>query len=334
MTVVRNLTPFAALSLPLMNQRGEDVLVVLVAGRFDLPAAGRPASEPPRASADQPVPSLGDVYWGTPGVSSLRREGQAVHARPGTDIYLEGHAWAPGGRACLQGHVEVTVGACRRAAVVHGDRVWRTGLSGVVPSTAGPFVRVPIRHERCFGGPSSERNPVGVGLHERKSQAIDQPLPNFEDPRVPLRALGDRPLPQGFGPIARHWLPRRPLGGTYDAQWIETRAPLWPVDLDERFFSAAVPDLCAIPGLVGGESVRIEGVAPDGPIAFALPRVALQAKFRIGSEVFRERMALDSLYLEPDDASFTMIWRAHALAQGRLLEGAATVRALEPWEAG
>ena len=76
-----------------------------------------------------------------------------------------------------------------------------------------------------------------------------------------VRSPRDRPLPRGFGPVARHWLPRRALGGSYDAAWVEARVPLWPADVDPRFFMAAPEPLQATRHLVGGELLVVLGTA-------------------------------------------------------------------------
>jgi hypothetical protein len=340
---VDNLTPFAAISLLSMTRRDEESLTVLVAGRFDLPAAGRPAPRALTISEKQQPPPMEDIYWGEPGLSSLRYEGQTSYVRPGTDIYLNGHAWAPRGRPCRHSQIELRVGPCQRVAVVYGDRVWQRGLLGVTTSSPEPFVKIPLQYERCFGGsPTSasistvqaaERNPVGVGLFERSGEAVGHPLPNFENPNALLRSVGDRPLPQGFGPVCRSWLPRRTFGGTYDAEWVQSRAPLWPADFDERFFCAASPGLCAVPHLRGGEPVYLAGVSPDGPLSFALPSVQLQAKFRVAGRIERRLMLLDGVLLEPDKGVLTMLWRTHQVAQGELLDHAPVVlRELHDWE--
>lgn len=341
MPEVNNLTPFAALSLFAVNKRGEDVLVIVVAGRYVLPKAGRPTTGPLAIHAEQRLPPLADVYWGEPGASSVRYEGQGCYFRPGTDIYLTGHAWAAGERPCDSSQLEIQVGSCRKQALVFGDRHWRLGLTGRSPSRPEPFIKIPIRYEHCFGGAvvaasgvnkrAIAHNPVGVGIF--RDNGAEARLPNFEDPQALLRSVDDRPLPMGIGPVCRGWMPRLRFGGTYDSRWVETRAPLWPLDFDERFFCAAPPGLCAIPHLRGGELVHLVGVSPGGAITFCLPTDGLQAKFKCDGRVVRQAMLLDGVLLEPDDSVLTLIWRAHREAHGELLNHEpVTVRRFHNWE--
>ena len=341
MSALENLTPFAATCIPSMARDDRLLTLVIVAGRFEMPPAGARGDAPPAIAADQGEVLLVDRYVGDPASSSLLYAGQSAPTRPCTDLALHGHVWAPGGKPCARGLVGLRVGRWHKQAIVFGDRVWSAGVTGPTPGRPKPFVSLPLGYERCFGGTparflrstaaATEHNPVGRGLHDSERDARDQPLPNFEDPDAPLQTLTDRPRPCGFGPIARHWRPRREFAGTYDRAWLERRAPLWPADLDDRFFSAAAPGLQATPHLEGGEPVQIVGMSPHGAHAFTLPRHHLQARFEVGRDSHRRRLILDAVHFEPDAASFTMYWRAHLVADP-LTVAVAVVRALAPWE--
>ena len=342
MSQLENLTPFAALCLPSMSRTDERLTLIVVSGRFELPSAGVPRTEPPRTAEEQGEVRLADEHAGEPNALELVHEGQATYTRPGTDLYLHGLAWAPGGKPTPRSTIGLRVGPCQKGAVVFGERVWSQGIGGASPSRPVPFASMPLTYTRCFGGtpasPSraeaeaSEHDPIGCGLHGSEREAIGQPLPNFEDPQALINAQGDRPRPCGFGPVARHWRPRRAFAGTYDQAWAELRMPLWPKDLDERFFCAAAPGLCAVPHLQGGELVRIVGMAPDGAYEFPLPRVRLEARFEVGRSSIRRRMVLDALSFELEESSFVMTWRAYVAADP-LAVAAVVVRALASWEA-
>lgn len=326
--------------MPSMSLDDEELAMIVVAASHDMPTPAARSPEPLAVSDEQaPIP-LGDEYNGEPGASSLRWEGQGVCTRPGTDIYVSGHAWAPRGKPVGQVSVGVRVGPCQRTAIVFGERFWSVGLSGRVPTKPQPFERIPLLYERCFGGTvegargktavAVDHNPVGRGLHDDPEQ---HPLPNIENPAELLSSPSDRPLPHGFGPVARGWLPRRSLAGTYSSTWVDTRAPLWPPDLDPRFFLAASPGLQAQPYLQGGEPVSLVGLHPDGPIGFELPSLRLVAKFYLADRVERRSLVLDAIMLEPDEAKVTSIWRASVIARPTMLAVEhATLRLLEPWE--
>ena len=338
-----NLTPFAARAFPSMDREDEELLVVVVAGRFRLPRAGLGAVHEVLPHEQQAPVVVTDEYWGGPADSSLRYEGQSAYRKPGTDVQLNGHAWAPRGRPTTEARLAVQVGAAGAAAAVFGDRCWSRRILGLRPTQPRPFECIPIRHEYGFGGRSgpasarimaaSERNPVGRGLVVSPAESGDRPLPNFEDAAALIRDVNDLPAPVGFGPIARHWMPRRAYAGTYDEAWIRRRAPLWPQDLNDRFFCSAPSALCVMPHLVGGEAVAIVGAHPDGDLHFTLPRLRLSVKFILQRRTVRRSAVLDGLILEPDERSFTMIWRS-GLRVGRDLASieSTIVRLLEPSE--
>ena len=284
MSGVLNLTPYAAVSLPSLSRDDYELTLVVVQARFHLPSAGVVARDELRPLDEQGEIQLADDYYGDPATTSLAAEGQSAYVRPGTDISMRGDAWAPGGRPTTQSLVGLRVANRQKGAVVLGERVWTPGLAGLVPSRPIPFTSIPLRYERCFGGTAAQlrgararaadRNPVGRGIYPSEREAVGGLLPNFEDPRHPITSYADHPPPHGFGPIARHWQPRRALSGTYDDAWLEDRVPLWPADFDERFFLSAPVDLqggpsprrrgtCSCGGYVSPRCVRVH-VAPPG----------------------------------------------------------------------
>ena len=336
---IENLTRFAATDLPSLDRDGRGLLLVCVSGRFELPSPGKAAAETVEPSENQPPPVFEDAYWGEPGKSSLKYEGQSCYFRPGTDIYMNGSAWAPLGRPAPVVPVNLRVGSCQQHLVAIGDRFWRRGtLSGGHISSPEPFVSMPLVYERSFGGAVAAelwepKNPVGRGLYRNSKEALDRPLPNIENPKDLIKDLTDHPAPMGVGPIARNWQPRLSYAGTYDEKWVKEDAPLWPKDLDERFFCAASPGLTSPKHLVGGEPVLLEGVAPDGGFRFALPQVRLVVKARFRKREERRLMTLDAVTLEPDEGTITLTWRAAISAHRALLEHEVTlIRELKPWE--
>ncbi|MDB4989711.1 MAG: hypothetical protein JWN04_4889 [Myxococcaceae bacterium] len=339
-----NLTPFSAIALPSLDKADEELLVIIVSARFSFTLGKKDSQAAVTVHDEQPAVQMSDEYWGDPTTSSLRYEGQTAYEKPGTDIQLAGHAWRPPGeRQVTESWLGVQVGANRMAALVFGDRRWVKGVL-LTSSRPLPFERIPIRYEHCFGGSAapgssariiqaSERNPVGCGLVLSSKTVDGQPLPNFELPSARIQDPTDYPLPAGFGPVARHWQPRRGLAGTYDEAWVRKRAPYWPNDFDLRFFSSAPPALCAVPHLVGGERVSIVGAHPDGNVQFVLPQLRLSAKINLRHESVRKPMILDGLLLEPDEGHFTMTFRAsHKMGKGMADLESMVVRSLESWE--
>ena len=93
--------------------------------------------------------------------------------------------------------------------------------------------------------------------------------------------------------------------------------PLYPVDLDDRFFLCSPPDQRPPVYLAGGECVELSNVTPDGQLAFVLPKIALrfETEFR-GRASVTHRAQLHTVLVEPDVPRVVMVWRtalaAHA----------------------
>jgi len=168
---------------------------------------------------------------------------------------------------------------------------------------------------------------------KKKSHAKNQPLPNIESIKNRISTIKDKPTPTGFGPIARHWKPRVDYAGTYDQDWVETKAPFWPDDFDPRFFQAAAPGLATKNYLIGGEQVKIIGFSHKGVFNFKLPELRLLAKFRFIDSTEKKIMVLDAVHFEPDEQEMTLTFRTSVTTFNRIPDlFSTTIRELEPWE--
>lgn len=325
MPALTNTTPYGVALEVSCDRHGRPCLLAVVAAAFHLPRVGVTAGGPLARCEEQAAPALQDEYYGEPARTSLRREGQSCHARPGTDIYLRGYAWAPGGRACREARLHLEVGGRSVEARLSGARRWQRGPLGVVASRPEPFERVALRYEACVGGSDEPRNPVGCGVHRDERRALDQELPQIEDPQQLLRTHAERPAPVGLGPIGRWWTPRVGFAGTYDDKWREERAPLWPLDLDNRFFHAAHPSLVARPHLGGGEAVRLIGGHPDGEWRFALPTLRLKATTYYANLTRDVRdLRLDAVDVDTETRTLTLVLRTAIPTPGGLFRHVST----------
>ena len=343
MADVENATPFGVRAIPSCDRNGNDLLLIVIAAHFQLPDPAY-TERRLRLFRTQEQPQLADEYVGEPGISSIRREGQSSYTKPATDISVAGDACAPNGKPATEMNVSVRVGPCGVDLRVQGDRVWERSVTlGVRPSSPKPFLRMPVVWERAYGGVANSsnkerpmfepRNPVGCGFETDPDAAIGKPLPNIENPHQLLGRVLDRPQPVGIGPIARHWLPRALYAGTYDETWRRERAPLWPVDFDERFFCGAVSQLQASPHLAGGEEVFLRGFHPDGVIRFVLPTLRMVARSHFVDRVVRTEPILDGVHIGADVGCLTMYYRAAVPAPLSFIKHRETLlRLVEPWE--
>ena len=310
-----NRTSYAAERALLADLDGSEIWVVAVKATFDL-SSGRPV-----VAAEQVPVCLVDEYNGKPGESSLKYESDLVYRKPGTDVVVNGHAYAPNGKKAKRLDATVQVGPVRKTVRVYGDRHWRRAIVGLRASRPQPFDRVPLIYERAFGGVDfssnsprkqgvEERNPIGIGFGLTKRFLRGKPLPNLEDPADEIRGWKHRRTPTNFGLVCRHWMPRRRYVGTCDETWLKMRCPLYPNDFDVRYFLGAAWGLTTTPHLRGGERVDLTHLTPGGRLTFDLPRVGLSMRTRVRGRWIHHAAHLGSVILEPDFPRVMLVWQS------------------------
>ena len=294
------------------------LLVVIVKGTFQMPAqsGGRLA-----LAAEQAPLITSDEFHGEPGLSAPKYEIDYAPRKPFCDVLLNGTAYAPGGRPTDRMTVGLAIGNWSKSMAVVGNRVW-LGAGGIRATAARPFVSMPISYDNAFGGADLRHespaehaafmpNPSGRGFHRhlRAEWLEGSPLPNTEEPGVPITRPDGTYRPMAFGPLGRQWEPRVRFAGTYDQDWLDNVFPFLPADFDERYYQAAGPDQ-QVPRPVGEQMLRLSGLTPQGYLECVLPQ------FEAPIQVFPKRGAredlvgtVDTIVVEPDLERVTLTWR-------------------------
>lgn len=300
-----NHTPFAPLFFQSRNPAGVEFGVLVIRGTFSiLPGnALRPYPE------QHPIVDA-DVYFGEAAKSSVKMESDLAPFKPKADIHLNAVARAPRGEPAPQWLVRVRIGKLKKYLRVTGPRYWQHHtLGGWKLSKPEASMEVPIRYELALGGVyekkdarvAYEYNPVGVGLLDPKYTKHKDPIsaPQVEDPRDPIIDAGHHYNPQGFAPIARAWLPRRRLAGTFDERWQKARWPNLPEDFDYAHYNSAHSDLIYSGYLRGDEQIAVLGLHHDQELTFQLPGYRMAALLRCeDGSMGAAQLALDTLYLD------------------------------------
>lgn len=316
---IDNRTPFAVeMNFP-TDEEGRPLVVPVVKATFDVDTRGVLSLAPEQV----PIDFLGENH-GEPGISSIRLEPDLAFLKPSTDAVLLGHAQAPRSQTT---HVDVTfqAGKLGKTLRVWGNR-WVAGGVMADLSPPEPFERIPLTWERAFGGwdrtPESEdlhwfdtRNPVGVGYVSKHGRVVEgSPLPNIEDPWDPLRVPGGQCKPVGFGFVSPNWQSRAAFAGTYDDEWMASRAPLLPGDFNRRFFNSASEGMTSAEHFLGDEWIQVQGATEEGNWIFQLPglehpRCRVCTRFTGDQEL---STSLDTVIVDADQKRLILIWRAHA----------------------
>ena len=313
---------------------GRELLVVVIKGTFDLPKNGENA----RLSAVQLPLVEADTFTGEPGFSAPLYESDYAPVKPNCDVILNGSAYAPRGKPTREVGVGIKVGRIAKAFNVVGDRTWEAGVTGIGISFAKPFLKKEISYDVAFGG--SDRfsedeaehaafmpNPTGTGYRKGlTSGPIDgTPVPNTEERKKPVKSPLGHYEPMSFGPVARGWQPRAKHAGTYDDDWLENIFPFLPADFDNRYFQCA-PEDQQTDYLQGEEDVTLINLTPDGNRTFQVPRIDVPVVFFYqNGEQIHATPVVDSLYIEPDNDRFVLLWRTHIPLRQNMFEIAQVV---------
>jgi len=312
-----NQSPFQALAIPAICHEDNHHIVVVVKGTFDIGYN----DEDVLVADHQTGINLEDVYWGEPGRSSLKYEADSAISKPGTDVVLIGKALSTTGPV-QQLDVSLTVGVMHKVVRVFGNRYWEKSGLGWRMTPTEPFESIPLVYEFAYGGEDpwneqnsqsdfDQRNPVGRGYAGKNShRATDRiQLPNLELPDEQITSISDRPEPAGFGFVARYWLPRSLLMGTYDETWETQRNPLLPADFDPASYAAGSRGFCADHFLAGGEEVAINNVSKHGQVKFILPRNRVKVVSCIDQRRIEHETLMDTVVIEPLRNRVILTWR-------------------------
>lgn len=310
---VDNRTPYTAERNWVRDEHGAHHWIVAVKATFEVSRQ--------RALVlvdEQPPPLFAPEYLGEDGASSLRYEADLGLRKPGTDVWVHGHALAPGQRPVTELPVSLRFAEVDKTLLVRGENVFYSGVTGLTTTKPRPFTRMPVVYERAYGGfdthdpdPSRHRmdprNPVGVGFATRSARLERTAAPNVVYPGKDLAKAG----PAGFGAVAGHWSPRAELAGTYDARWVEKRRPLLPEDYDPRFVMCSPIDQRSRHGyLPPGTRFELVHMTLSGVMTFDLPAVHLRFTTRFGARRQEHPGVLASVILEPDDERVQLVWQS------------------------
>lgn len=310
-----NETPFAVEQLFLMDEKGRDILVLVIKATYQIDGTSK------LELAEQQVPvNVSGEYYGEPGKSSFKYEPEVASVKLATDVVLIGHAY-PDRLNTAQVDVTLKVGSLQKTVRVFGERRWTNTIGFKRISSPETFDKIPLVYERAFGGwdlthPNPKkhsyepRNPFGKGYGTFEE---GKKLPNLEDPKHLIKNPKDKPSPAGFGFIGPEWEPRRRYAGTYEENWMKKKMPLLPEDFDQRYYNAAHPDLIVKGYLKGNEPVEIVNASQKGQLKFHLPGTTHPEGMVIMKDKATKKIDtnLDTVIINTDENILLLLWRGN-----------------------
>lgn len=314
-----NATPMRAGYTLGLDPSGQERIVVVVKGTFEMPSEGGGAAI---HSIQEPL-VFADSFTGDPGQSAVVYESDFAPQKPFCDVLLLGSAYAPYGQPVDIVSVGLRVGLLRKQFEVVGKRYWAVPLAGSpTPSKPEPFVRQSISYDVAFGGGVTTvgtpemvdryaPNPVGVGYCKFRSEDVFGTwVPNTQEAGTPIRSPHETYRPMSFGPLGRNFEERLRYAGTYDENWLDQHFPFLPPDFRLQYYQAAPSDQ-QLAHLKGGECVELQNLTPLPLAPFKLPNISVPIEF---SDVNAQHTmclgCLDTVLLEPDEGRLQLTWRA------------------------
>ena len=311
----------------------KEIGVVVVKAKFQRSANGQF-----RAVAADPL-VLEDVFEGDAGSTVLVHEQEIAPGKTGTDLVIDAVARSPGGRPLRDWAVRVDIeGRLSYGFHVRGPSWWQRVANRWLLTDPEPVVGVPISYAAAFGGGSPddagkpvfyEANPAGRGFATPARLSHGEPFPAPQiGSLAEFLAMDARAqmTVHGFGPVAKAWLPRRRLAGTFDETWRRERHPRMPRDYSLQFWNCAPHPLQLSPALRGNEDIFVQGIsARPEPTWIRLPGVGmvLSVDGSQGPPLTLDTVRIDVRSDLPEQHSLSLIWRGlvedhHSITSGQV----------------
>lgn len=312
--------------------------IVIAKASFLISIGGRSAQVRPAEL------ELADIFSDDPALSPLIQEQDTAPFKPKTDLVIRGTARSFEGKERPDWPVGISIDDVLNYGFhVRGPSYWTKSGRKWRLSPPEPVSEVPLTYALAYGGKYTEddaqqffqNNPSGQGfMTEHGAHELD----SWPAPQIGLLAefMDARPFEpmavHGTMPIAKAWLPRRSLAGTFDSNWERDRHPRMPQDYDLAFWNAAHPRLQLDPYLRGDEVLGLIGMSRSrGRVEVQLPNARLMLMSRSTPQETPISMTLDTVDLDLeaiDDGQVvaTLVWRAliadrHAYSEAEIVRG-------------
>lgn len=299
-----------------------EVGVVVAKAVFVLSAEGTAPQMPP------PDLDMVDLFDGDPATTALISEQDIAPHKPKTDLIIRGTARSLENKLRNDWPVSVSIpDSLNYGFHVRGPSQWLKSGRKWQLSRPDAVADVPLSYALAYGGQCREdegvqffeQNPAGVGF---MTEAASKDIESWAAPQIGLLAEFMAATPfepmavHGTMPIAKSWLPRRAVAGTFDASWERDRHPRMPLNYNLGFWNAAPLRLQIDSYLQGDEMIELTGVShKSATISLQLPGAKLTLVSRSSTDEAPIPMALDTVDLNietVDDGHVTMtlLWRA------------------------
>jgi uncharacterized protein YjbI with pentapeptide repeats len=211
-------------------------------------------------------PVLEQELWETIGEMLGKNElFDAGMPKQNAELLVHGSCYSASHQAVEASRVSVSLGTISKELLVFGDRHWIQAMGiGWGVSDPIPFTQMPVSYANAFGGKEHAANPVGIGIDEVDLNGEPViPVPNIEYADQLIGSPTDRPPPASLNRTDILSEQRLSNAGTYDQNYLETRMPGFPDDLNYDYFNDAAKDQWTEGFFNGDENFEIRNMSPD-----------------------------------------------------------------------
>ncbi|SFC95935.1 DUF2169 family type VI secretion system accessory protein [Pseudoalteromonas denitrificans] len=306
------------------SKTADEIISIIVKQSFEFDDQGNVFEKQP---CDAIISS--DEHHGDPHKTSLKAANELVPFKRGFEFYGNFSAYPPKGISARV--VEVT---CKlithnqkkpeieKILRITGQRNWKKSLLGTVASDPQILSNTQINYENAFGGINQLKpeqvygsNPVGRGYKLKSKNAKLQQLPTIELASYFIKRPGKEVPTGGFGAIPLFWSPRSDnIPDIAQPQLMAGKFP-YKTPLPDDFYNTAPQDQQTDILFSEGCFFTMSGLLPNldyrQEVKILLPFDKPVLK-HIKEEGMREKldMQCDTLVIEGDEQSFSLIWRA------------------------
>jgi hypothetical protein len=255
---------------------------------------------------------------------SERYPNDAVFTKEVAGVCATGFVYPRKGERAREATAALRVGSLETSIMAFGMRVWQRGaLGGLVASAPLPFERVAMTWENAYGGVAMQPAVVtvvdgeeaflpeheagyplnfdGKGFYTDAARALEQPLPQLEDPAQLVRKWDDRPESVCFAPY--------PLWGGMRAQYMVKDKQLDMSGVG-KLGSRAAPRT-TFHEIVAGTEIALSGMRPGGAtLAFVVPRSPVTVALSVGSAAETIIPRVDAIDIDAEAAEVRFVYRA------------------------
>lgn len=234
--------------------------------------------------------------------------------KQGVDVMLLGEAYPANGGEAEKARFELNVGDLHYPIDVFGDRRWVRSGDNLVASKPEPFESMPLTWKNAYGGKANvetgefpyHANPFGRGFYCDEEDALDNLLPNLEDPENHVKNWEDQPEPVGVAPMSRESSLRIMNAIELD---LEEKPPKLE-EIKPSYFNNANPALILPDPPEPGTLVSATGVRPGGGgVSFEVPPGTFHAYVQIADRGYVFPFHLDSITLITEQEQVLLCFR-------------------------